>query len=308
MRIRWPVQEEAGDAGAGGGGAAAAGADAGAGAGGAGAGQGAGAGAGTSLTGAPQGGDAGASAGGDKGAGASDRPPLDQLVAEQYRRRNADNKLDLEETLRAVEAARVELATRMRDTGLPPKEAKEYALGKLPDGVKADEAELNMYRQAAHEAGLTKKQFETVTGLILARSAEVLPKRFEEFLASKAEGITTTLNGRVGVEKAKQMLADAEYVWQQIAPEGAPRNAVLQDPAAVVQALASLAKEMREDKSFETDSRSLMDEADISGLVAKMVTLAEGSPERLKLAGRLKAHSEAKVRAAERAARAGSAA
>ena len=80
---------------------------------------------------------------------------------------------------------------------------------------------------------------------------------------------------------------------------------MLQDPAAVVQALAGLAKEMREDRSFEQDTRSVMGDADVAALVGKMVRLPEGSPERLKLAQALKSHSEAKVRMQERAARTG---
>lgn len=230
---------------------------------------------------------------------------LDALIPQQLRRHNADNKLDPEQTLRAVAESYRALEGRMKDTGLPPKDVSEYKF-EAPDGLEIDQERAAAFKTfAKDELGLSTKQYEKLMGKYVETLGE-MPQRFEAHLKAKAEGISETLKTRVGSDKAAQMLADAEFVWQQIAPEGAPANAVLQDPAAVVQALSSLAKEMKEDRSFESDTRSVMADADVAGLVGKMVRLPEGSPERLRLAATLKAHSEAKVRIQERGARAGS--
>lgn len=101
------------------------------------------------------------------GGGLADKLP------EQLRVMKDDGTLDTEASAAKLADSYAALTARMRETGAPPKEAKEYTVtvpealaGKwAPEGDAGYEA----FRGKAHELGLTQKQFDGVMGAYLER-------------------------------------------------------------------------------------------------------------------------------------------
>lgn len=125
--------------------------------------------AGTGASGAASGGNGGAAAAGGL---TPDQKALDAAEKDTRRPQHVPAKYwDSEKGAIRDEAAfksLTELETRMRATGLPPKSAEEYKF-EIPDALKAagielDQTTSNAFRTAAHELGLTQKQYEGVMG------------------------------------------------------------------------------------------------------------------------------------------------
>jgi hypothetical protein len=90
------------------------------------------------------------------------------------------------------------LEQRMKDTGLPPKDATEYKF-EPPAGMEAFEPDPDLtaaFRTKAHEMGLTQKQYQAV----MAKYAALIPSMAEQMV---------NLRARQGRGIAEELLQDA---------------------------------------------------------------------------------------------------
>jgi hypothetical protein len=174
-------------------------------------------------------------------------------LPDQFQVRDDKGALSIEQSARKLAGSYAELAGKMRDTGMPPKEAKDYTIA-VPEPLKGKwepekDQMLAGFRDKAHAAGLTQKQFDFVIGEYLTR----LPALRET--AKQAD-----------IEQAKQALAK---VWK--TPEALQQNLGLAFHAArtlagsdealerimdkfgndadFLQIMAKIGPELREDKS-----------------------------------------------------------
>lgn len=269
----WDIRAEAGDAdGQGqsaGGGAAGAGVSGDAGAG-AGAVDGAAAKAPSLLEAVGKGGAADASAAGATGAadaGAGDGKPLTaEQIALQASEKDTRRPAQVPAKYWDAEKGEVrydawakstqQLEQRMRDVGLPPKSADEYKFDVPPElkeaGVDLDPAMAKSFRDEAHAAGLTQKQYEMVMGKYFG-SLSALADQTKQFSADKARA------DLMGYYKTEADLnKNVRLAYQAFSAYAGPQDAELIDTIgnipAVVRILAKVGAELKEDPGVSPDA------------------------------------------------------
>lgn len=196
-----------------------------------------------------------------------------------------------------------ELEGRIRDVGLPPKSADEYKFeapaGMKEMGVEMDPDRFKAFRDEAHKAGLTQKQFEMVMGKYYG-SLEELVTHGERYDKSKT---IKALNDHFKTPEAVQENVKAAYaVFSAFADEEEMKHLyrVVNDPVAI-RVLAKINKELQEDPGVSTEAILTGDSVD--ELMAKGSPYWDAShPQHARVKEKVAAHFAAKTKAAARKA------
>lgn len=149
-----------------------------------------------------------------------------------------------------------QLEQRMRDVGLPPKSADEYKFdvpAELKEaGVDLDPAMAKSFREEAHAAGLTQKQYEFVMGKYFG-SLSTLADQTKQFSADKAR---SDLMGYYKTEA--DFNKNVRLAYQAFSAYAGPQDAELIDTIgnipAVVRILAKVGAELKEDPGVSPDA------------------------------------------------------
>ena len=149
-----------------------------------------------------------------------------------------------------------QLEQRMRDVGLPPKSADEYKYdvpAELKEaGVDLDPAMAKSFREEAHAAGLTQKQYEFVMGKYFG-SLSTLADQTKQFSADKARA---DLMGYYKTEA--DFNKNVRLAYQAFSAYAGPQDAELIDTIgnipAVVRILAKVGAELKEDPGVSPDA------------------------------------------------------
>jgi len=160
-----------------------------------------------------------------------------------------------------------QLEQRMRDVGLPPKTADEYKFdmpGELKEaGVDLDPAMAKSFREEAHAAGLTQKQYEFVMGKYFG-SLSALADQTKQFSADKARA---DLMGYYKTEA--DFNKNVRLAYQAFSAYAGPQDAELIDTIgnipAVVRILAKVGAELKEDPGVSPDA--ILDVESVSTLM-----------------------------------------
>lgn len=149
-----------------------------------------------------------------------------------------------------------ELETRMRDIGLPPKDAAEYKF-ELPKemkdlGIDLDAKSVVEFRKMAHEIGLTQKQFERVMAFDAARMPQ-LADQVSQFSEAKAR---TDLLAYYKTEEALVKNVKAAFNAFSAYADEADMALINQlgNIPAVVKILAKVGAEMAEDPGVNPEA------------------------------------------------------
>jgi hypothetical protein len=146
------------------------------------------------------------------------------------------------------------LEQRMKDTGLPPKDADEYTF-QPPEGMEQfalDPDEAAAFRSKAHEMGLTQKQYQTV----LSEYVALIPGIAEQAINYGRTQAETALKDYYGTpEKITENVKLAFKAFNAYADESdmAQINRIGNMPA-VIKILAKVGREMQEDPGVGGDS------------------------------------------------------
>lgn len=149
-----------------------------------------------------------------------------------------------------------QLEQRMRDVGLPPKSADEYKFDVPPElkeaGVDLDPTMAKSFRDEAHAAGLTQKQYEFVMGKYFG-SLSALADQTKQFSADKAR------SDLMGYYKTEADLnKNVRLAYQAFNAYAGPQDAELIDTIgnipAVVRILAKVGAELKEDPGVSPDA------------------------------------------------------
>lgn len=146
------------------------------------------------------------------------------------------------------------LEQRMKDTGLPPKEADEYVF-EPPAGLEKfdlDPDQAATFRKEAHELGLTQKQYQAV----MAKYAGMIPAIAEGAVNYGKAQAATALKDYYGTpEKTAENVKLAFKEFNAYADESdmAQINRIGNMPA-VIKILAKVGREMGEDPGVGGDS------------------------------------------------------
>ena len=149
-----------------------------------------------------------------------------------------------------------QLEQRMRDVGLPPKSADEYKYdvpAELKEaGVDLDPAMAKSFREEAHAAGLTQKQYEFVMSKYFG-SLSTLADQTKQFSADKARA---DLMGYYKTEA--DFNKNVRLAYQAFSAYAGPQDAELIDTIgnipAVVRILAKVGAELKEDPGVSPDA------------------------------------------------------
>lgn len=98
------------------------------------------------------------------------------------------------------------LEQRMKDTGLPPKEADEYKF-EPPAGLEDIELDQEMsseFRKEAHELGLTQKQYQS----LMARHVSMIPQIADQIARVGASRLQKDLDAHYKTPQARQVAID----------------------------------------------------------------------------------------------------
>lgn len=193
------------------------------------------------------------------------------------------------------------LEQRMKDTGLPPKEADEYKF-EPPAGLEAfdlDPDQSAAFRKEAHAMGLTQKQYQTV----MEKYAAMIPGIAEQAVnygRGKAESALKDYYGTP--EKTTKNVRLAFKAFNAYADEADAKeiNRIGNMPA-VIKILAKVGREMQEDPGVGGDSILAAESID--------ELMAEGSPywdpkhpKHAQVKAKVTAHHEAAAKAKQRKA------
>lgn len=160
-----------------------------------------------------------------------------------------------------------QLEQRMRDVGLPPKSADEYKFdvpAELKEaGVDLDPAMAKSFREEAHAAGLTQKQYEFVMSKYFG-SLSALADQTKQFSADKARA---DLMGYYKTEA--DFNKNVRLAYQAFSAYAGPQDAELIDTIgnipAVVRILAKVGAELKEDPGVSPDA--ILDVESVSTLM-----------------------------------------
>lgn len=196
-----------------------------------------------------------------------------------------------------------ELEGRIRDVGLPPKSADEYKFdppaGLKEMGVEMDPDRFKAFRDEAHKAGLTQKQFEMVMGKYYG-SLEELVTHGERYDKSKT---LKALSDHFKTPEAVQENVKAAYaVFSAFADEEEMKHLyrVVNDPVAI-RVLAKINKELQEDPGVSTEA--ILTGDSVEELMAKGSPYWDAShPQHARVKEKVAAHFNAKTKAAARKA------
>lgn len=196
-----------------------------------------------------------------------------------------------------------ELEGRIRDVGLPPKSAEEYKFdppaGLKEMGVEMDPDRFKAFRDEAHKAGLTQKQFEMVMGKYYG-SLEELVTHGERY--DKAKTIKE-LSAHFKTPEAVQENVKAAYaVFSAFADEEEMKHLyrVVNDPVAI-RVLAKINKELQEDPGVKPED--ILTGDSVEELMAKGSPYWDAShPQHARVKEKVAAHFNAKTKAAARKA------
>lgn len=151
-----------------------------------------------------------------------------------------------------------ELETRMRTTGLPPKDAGEYKAPEVPKalaeaGVTLSEKETGEFKALAHQLGLTQKQYEGVVGAYFNSMEKV-------GLAALNVGKATMANELKAFYKTEEAMGEAlSQAFKVINAYGSPEEieaamgAKGNVPLWVTSLLAKVGRELGEDKGVNPE-------------------------------------------------------
>lgn len=149
-----------------------------------------------------------------------------------------------------------QLEQRMRDVGLPPKSADEYKFdvpAELKEaGVDLDPAMAKSFREEAHAAGLTQKQYEFVMGKYFG-SLSTLADQTKQFSADKARADLMSY-----YKTEADFNKNVRLAYQAFSAYAGPQDAELIDTIgnipAVVRILAKVGAELKEDPGVSPDA------------------------------------------------------
>ena len=149
-----------------------------------------------------------------------------------------------------------QLEQRMRDVGLPPKSADEYKYdvpAELKEaGVDLDPAMAKSFREEAHAAGLTQKQYDFVMGKYFG-SLSTLADQTKQFSADKARADLMSY-----YKTEADFNKNVRLAYQAFSAYAGPQDAELIDTIgnipAVVRILAKVGAELKEDPGVSPDA------------------------------------------------------
>lgn len=193
------------------------------------------------------------------------------------------------------------LEQRMKDTGLPPKEADEYKFDP-PAGLAAfdlDPDQAAAFRKEAHDMGLTQKQYQTV----MEKYAAMIPGIAEQAVnygRSKAEAALKDYYGTP--EKTSENVRLAFKAFNAYADEADAKeiNRIGNMPA-VIKILAKVGREMQEDPGVGGDS--ILAAESLDELMAKDSPYWDPKhPKHASVKAKVAAHHEAAAKQKQRKA------
>jgi hypothetical protein len=172
-------------------------------------------------------------------------------VPEKFQVKNDRGELDVNATFRKVEEHRASLEKRLgAGDNIRPKTPDDY---KVPEtetikAIGLDDATSKAFKSEAHEWGLSQTQYEKV----LEKYASLAPQLVNAGQALSAEETITTLKG-VWKEKHEENITGAYSVAEKLAKAAgvseAEMDAAIGNNPVAIRMLASIAGEMKEDKS-----------------------------------------------------------
>lgn len=194
-----------------------------------------------------------------------------------------------------------ELEGRIKDVGLPPKDAGEYKL-EVPQsfkeaGVDFDPDTLAKLKGFAHKAGYSQKQFEA-TMTALYGEAESIAKTAERL--DRAQTMKALTDHFKTPEAVQANVRAAYSVFQAYADEEEMKHLyrVVNDPIAV-RVLAKINKELQEDGGLPTDA--ILPSESIDDLMAKGGPYWDAKhPQHQRVKQKVAAHFEAQAKAGAR--------
>lgn len=193
------------------------------------------------------------------------------------------------------------LEQRMKDTGLPPKEATEYQF-EPPPGMEAFEPDPDLtakFKGKAHELGLTQKQYQAVM-TEYASQIPALADQMMNFGKGKAEAALKDYYGTP--EKTTENVKLAFKAFNAYADEADAKeiNRIGNMPA-VIKILAKVGREMQEDPGVGGDS--VLAAESLDELMAKGSPYWDKShPKHEQVKAKVRAHHEAQAKQKQRKA------
>lgn len=249
---------------------------------------------------------AAASAGGDDGKGAADDATLTPeqraaKAAEKDTRRPKHipgkfwNHEKGEANLEAWSKSYGELESRIRDVGLPPKDASEYKLEPpaafKDSGVDFDPDTVAKLKGFAHKAGYSQKQFEATMQALYSEAESIVQtaERLDRAQTMKA------LTDHFKTPEVVQANVKAAYdVFSAYADEEEMKHIfrVVNDPVAI-RVLAKIGKELKEDPGV--NAADILTDDSIDELMARDSPYWDPKhPQHERVKAKVKAHYEAK--------------
>lgn len=194
-----------------------------------------------------------------------------------------------------------EIESRMKDIGLPPKTADEYKFDAPKAfkemGIDADPAMTKSFRDAAHEAGLTQKQYEFVMGKYYDNIGNLV----EAAEGFGREGAKKSLMDFYKTDEAMTGAVKAAYdTFMAYADEDEAKqiNRIGNNPY-FIRILAKINREMIEDP--QVDSGAIVSSESIEELMAKDSPYWDAShPQHKAVKAKVTAFHERQARGAQR--------
>ncbi len=184
-----------------------------------------------------------------------------------------------------------------------PSDARAYTFT-APQGVTIDQAEYDAFRQRAKGYGLTGAQFKSVMG----EAMTALPQLVDAALVRTEDAAQAAMKAEWGAQYDANLMKIRGLVQRFGGVSDAGAAQITTSPVMMrlalrlADAFATSGARVAQSGAPSSpapvaDSRDILSDRDVAGIVAKMISLPEGSADRLHWAGVLKRSSAAKLRA-----------